>query len=82
MAHSRLLARMPSSVGAMSHLARFQMTFSRRFTYRGRRHSYLSASCPAPPGFTAGFLSIARATYSFADGRHPRVETVRSCRAR
>jgi len=77
-----LVARVPSAVGTRSHLARFQLTFARRFTYRGRRRSYLSAPCPAPPGFTAGFLSVARATYSFAGGPRLRVETVRGCRVR
>ncbi len=80
--HTALVIAIPRSVGPLPHLARFQITLSRRFTYRGRRRSYLSASCPVPPRFTAGFLSFARATYSFADGRRLRAETVRSCRAR
>ncbi len=33
------------------------MVVSRRFSYRGQVHSYLSASCPLPPHFTSGFLS-------------------------
>jgi hypothetical protein len=77
-----LVATVPRSVGPWPHLAGFEMTFSRRFRYRGKLRSYLSASCPVPPSFTAGFLAFARATYSFADGRRLSAETVRSCRAR
>ena len=49
---------------------------------QGARVSYLSASCPIPKGFTAGFLSFARATYTFEGGKQMRTESVRSCRAR
>jgi hypothetical protein len=77
-----LTIAIPPSVGPLPHLARFQISLSRRFSYRGKRRSYLSASCPIPANFTAGFLSFARAAYDFAGGRHVDVETVRGCRAR
>jgi hypothetical protein len=35
-----------------------------------------------PEKFTAGFLSLARATYTFAGGEKLTTESVRSCRAR
>jgi hypothetical protein len=35
-----------------------------------------------PHGFTAGFLSFARATYTFEGGKKLVTESVRSCRAR
>lgn len=77
-----LVATVPRSVGSLTHLAGFRITLARRFTYRGVRRSYISASCPVPPALTAGFLSFASATYSFADGRRLTVDAVRSCRAR
>lgn len=80
-----LVANLPQTVGYLPHLAGFQLTLARDFTYRGRRRSYISASCPVPEPFTAGFLAFARATYSFAgegpDRRKVSVESVRSCRA-
>jgi hypothetical protein len=76
-----LVARVSRSVGPWPRLASFEMTLWRRFWYRGKRRSYLSASCPVPAHFTAGFLSFARATYGFVDGRSLSIETVRSCRA-
>jgi hypothetical protein len=77
-----LIATLPQAVGYLPHLARFQLTLARNFSYRGQRHSYISASCPVPKPFTAGFLSFARATYSFAGERRISIESVRSCRAR
>jgi hypothetical protein len=77
-----LVTVVPRSIGPWPHFAHFHMNVSRRFSYRGRTHSYLSASCPLPPHFTSGFLSLARATFNLAEGPQLRAETVRSCRAR
>ena len=35
-----------------------------------------------PKGFSAGFLSFARATYTFEGGKQLTTESVRSCRTR
>ena len=77
-----LVALIRRSAGPWPHVANFQMDVSREFAYRGRTRSYLRASCPVPKGFTAGFLSFARATYTFAGGDQVTTESVRSCRAR
>jgi hypothetical protein len=77
-----LVASVPDSVGPLPRLAEFRLNLFRRFSYRGKRHSYISATCPVPPQFTAGFLAFARVTYSFADDRSVPIESVRSCRAR
>jgi hypothetical protein len=77
-----LVTVVPRSVGPWPHFTDFQITISRRFSYLGKRRSYISASCPVPSAFSAGFLSFARGTYDFADGRRLRTESVRSCRAR
>jgi hypothetical protein len=76
-----LIATVPGSVGPLPHLAVFRLHLFRRFPYKGRVRSYVSASCPLPPVFNAGFAAFARATYSFGDGRNVRIDTVRSCRA-
>jgi len=70
------------AVGPWPRVANFDIEVSREFTYEGERRSYLNASCPVPKGFTAGFLSLARATYNFAGGDQQTTESVRSCRAR
>ena len=70
------------AVGPWPRVANFNIEISREFMHDGERRSYLNASCPVPKGFTAGFLSLARATYNFAGGDQQTTETVRSCRAR
>jgi hypothetical protein len=77
-----LVALIRRSVGSWPHVTNFQIVVGRHFIYKGRRHSYLSASCPIPKDFSAGFLSFARATYTFEGGKQMRTESVRSCRAR
>jgi hypothetical protein len=79
--HTVLITTIRRSVGTWPHVANFKVDIARSFMHDGRRRSYLNAKCPLPTTFTAGFLSFARATYSFADGREVKVEAVRSCRA-
>lgn len=80
--HNDLVANFPRGIGPWPSIARFEMTLSRRFAYRGARHSFLVASCPVPPRFTAGFLNVARVRFTLAGGRHIGTEIVRGCRAR
>jgi hypothetical protein len=77
-----LVADLPPSLGPWPHFARFEMTLSRRYLYRGRERSYLSASCPVPPRFTAGFFSFAHATFTLAGGHRIGTGIARSCRTR
>jgi hypothetical protein len=77
-----LTATVPADLGNLPHLASFRLNLFRRYRHDGERRSYLSASCPVPSTFTAGFLAFAKASYRFADGRTLRTEAVRSCRAR
>lgn len=77
-----LVARLPRALGPWPRLASFEMTLSRRFEYRGRRHSYLSASCPIPKALTAGFFSLARAGFTIAGGGHIGTAITRGCRGR
>ena len=77
-----LVALIRRNAGPWPHVANFNIAVSRRYNHEGERRSYLRASCPVPEHFTAGFLSFARATYSFQGGDELTTETVRSCRAR
>jgi hypothetical protein len=77
-----LVAMIRREAGPWPHVANFQVAISRDFYAHGERHSYLSASCPVPQGFTEGFLSFARATYTFAGGDQLVRDAVRRCRAR
>lgn len=76
-----LVADLPSALGPWPHFAHFEITLSRRFRYRGRPRSYLSASCPTPLNLTAGIFSF-RSTYTLAGGREVAISIPRTCRAR
>jgi len=77
-----LVARVPDNLGPWPRFARFKMNLYRRYTHRGERLSYLSASCPIPKSNTAGFFSFAKATFTLVDGRRISTGIARSCRAR
>lgn len=77
-----LVAKLPRALGPWPRVASFDMTLSRRFTYRGEPRSYLKASCPVPPRLTAGFFSLARASFELVGGRRIGTAITRGCRAR
>jgi hypothetical protein len=77
-----LVALIRRSVGPWPRVSNFHIVVARNFRRGGEMRSYLRASCPIPKSFTAGFLSFARATYSFEGGKEITTESVRSCRAR
>lgn len=78
---TRLTAKLPV-LGEWARVAEFRMVLFRRYVYHGRRHSYLSASCPVPLRFSAGFFSFAQVAYWLGDGRRVTTAIARSCRAR
>jgi hypothetical protein len=80
--HTVLVALIRRSVGPFPHVASFHIGVGRRFSYRGERHSYLSASCPVPPGFRGAPFSFARATFTFVGEKQLTAESVRRCHAR
>lgn len=75
-----LEAVVPRRLGSLPHLIGFKLTLFRRFWSEGVSQSYLRASCPAPPIFSAGF-TYSRAKFDFEGSRDITVEAVRSCRA-
>jgi hypothetical protein len=79
---TRLVADLPPELGPWPHFAHFEVELFRRFSFRGRQRSYLSASCPIPKRFTAGFFSFAKASFTLAGGRRVGTSITRSCRAR
>jgi hypothetical protein len=77
-----LTAVLPPALGRWPRLERFELTLTRRYAYRGRVRSYLSASCPIPERLTAGFFSFARVAFTLAGGREIGIGIARGCRAR
>jgi hypothetical protein len=77
-----LAAKIPTLAGGLGSVTKIDMTVNRRYTYRGQRRSFLSASCAAPAEFPGAIFSLAKGTFYFADGK--RIETVltRNCSVR
>lgn len=77
-----LNAAIPKSLGNWGVVTGIQMNLSRRYRIRGRRHSFLSAGCPAPKGFRVVPFSLARTTLDFAGGPRIVQTLTRSCAVR
>jgi hypothetical protein len=77
-----LSARIPSLAGGLGSVTQIDLTIGRNYTYRGRLHSFISASCPAPAGFPGAIFSFARGSFYFADGRKLDTTLSRDCRVR
>lgn len=77
-----LTGELPATVNRYGYIKRISLSFHRRFAYRGRPRSYLSAACAAPPGFPGAVFPLARASMAFADGRILASTLTRSCKVR
>lgn len=77
-----LTASLPGALGNWGHVTGLDLRLSRRYTHRGKRHSFISASCPAPKGFPGVLFSLARTTYRFAGGKQLTSTLTRQCRVR
>lgn len=77
-----LSASLPPSTNRYGYLKEISLSLHRNFTYRGQRHSYLSAACDAPAGFPGASFSFAHASMWFADGRRLSSTLTRSCKVR
>jgi hypothetical protein len=77
-----LTGELPVAVNRYGYLKRISLSLHRRFTYRGRTRSYLSAACAAPAGFPGAVFPFAHASMTFADGRTLSSTLTRSCEVR
>ncbi len=71
---------MPKVADDWGHVTGFSLDLERRYVYRGRERSLLSARCPAPEGTRSVAFSAARGTYHLADGRELSRIVVGRCR--
>lgn len=77
-----LSATLPASLRSWGTLTEIQMRLARTYSYKGARRSFLSASCPAPKGFTSAPFSLARTEFLFSEGRRLSSTLSDSCRVR
>jgi hypothetical protein len=76
-----LAADFPDVTAGSGYVKGLSMTLGKTFSFHGRRHSYFSASCPAPKGFSKVSFPFARATLSFTGGKQVGQTLTRSCGA-
>jgi len=77
-----LTATLPRAFTSWGHVTGLRLRLGRRYVYRGRRRSFISAGCPAPEGFPGTLFSLARTSFSFAGGVKIRTGLTRSCKVR
>jgi hypothetical protein len=77
-----LSAAIPTLAGGLGSVTRIDLKIGRTYTYRGQRHSFLSASCRAPSGFPGAIFPLVRGRFFFADGRQLDTTLTRNCRVR
>jgi hypothetical protein len=77
-----LRARIPKLVNGFGSITQINLSLGRRWTFAGKRRSYLSAACNAPTGFTVVPFSFARARFRFENHPEFRSTLTTSCRVR
>jgi hypothetical protein len=77
-----LSASLPRVTGDWGYVTGIEMTLWRRYSYRGKNRSYLSAGCPAPAGFRQAIFPLARSSFSFEGDLTLTSTLTRSCRVR
>lgn len=75
-----LSAALPARLNRSGYLKKISLSLRRTFLYRGRRHSYLSAACSAPAGFSSATFPFSKVSMTFADGRRLSSTLIRTCR--
>lgn len=75
-----LSARLPRIASELGYVTNVSFTIGRRYKFRGKQRSFLSASCAAPKGFPGASFSFARGTFAFSNGQKLSTSLVRDCR--
>lgn len=77
-----LSTRIPRLASDLGYVTDVSFVFDRRYRYRGKQHSFLSARCAAPSGFPGAIFSFTRGTFAFAGGRQIVTTLTRDCLVR
>jgi hypothetical protein len=77
-----LAASLPQVTGNSGYITGLTLDLERSFSSHGKRRSYVSASCPAPPGVALVSFPFARASFGFAGGTALTSTLTRSCKVR
>ena len=79
---TRLTVSLPAVSANVGSVTGIEMDLHRNFIYRGERHSYLSAGCPAPKGFPGAVFPLAKISFAFAGGHTLSSTLTRHCGVR
>lgn len=74
-----LTAKLPATLRSWGNLTEIEMRLSRKFAYKGKSRSFLSASCPAPKGFPGATFALTRTSFDFDGGLNLTSTLTRSC---
>jgi hypothetical protein len=77
-----LKATLPQGPPGSGYITAIYLTLGKTFTSGGKRHSYISASCPAPKGFPGASFAFAKASVGFQGGPTLSSTLNRSCKAK
>lgn len=77
-----LSAEIPRLASDLGYVTNVALKFDRRYRYRGKRYSFLSARCAAPAGFPGAIFSFTRGIFRFAGGKQIVTTLTRDCTVR
>lgn len=77
-----LAATLPKALRSWGNLTGIEMKLERSYGYKGTRHSFLSAGCPAPKGLRLGSFKLARTSFDFTGGKSISSTVTGSCKVR
>jgi hypothetical protein len=75
-------ARIPRIASDRGYVTALGLTLRRRYAFNGKRRSIFSASCAAPPGYPGAIFTLARATFTFENGKRLTSALIRDCAVR
>jgi hypothetical protein len=74
-----LTTKIPRLASDLGYVTDVDLVFNRRYTYRDKQYSFLSARCAAPTGFPGAIFSFTRGTFTFASGKPIVTTLTRDC---
>jgi hypothetical protein len=77
-----LTTTLPPALRSWGNLTAIEMKLERRYGFKGKQRSYISAGCPAPKGFGLASFKLARTEFSFNGGKELASTVVGDCRVR
>ena len=77
-----LRTRIPKLANGFGSITQIDLSLGRRWSFAGKRRSYLSAACQAPAGFTEVPFTFARARFRFEGHPEIRSSLLKTCRVR